>query len=745
MNRKLIGVGILCLWFFAGASAQFPTATHIQILKAENARAYDEALAGLLKSPNAAIRIRAALAVGRIGDDRAVVSLYAMLAGDASADARAIAAFAIGEIESIRESHGLLDPLKTEKDMRVRARIIEAAGKIAAANAKDEKSKVLAEAILDTLESENNRGTKQNREVVLLALTAALRAAPKDTKRERPDKTDFVVAKFLTNFDARVRADAANTLSRVRTKNANEGLRKMLSTDADPIARANAARALGAAEDKSAFDDLLDAATRDGDARVRVSAIRSLATLNDVKATARLLDNGESYLKGSEPLAKRSELLEIASALGRIHQGNSTERVVKFLRELRKADGYRSPETEVAMARVTTVVYPVATPDFKKVLAERSPTKFLERANVLRSFIAGYGEAANVTENESTKSWRDNSRATLEKLLASPTFFDVKVEPKLAAFVLPDVLRAYAGFKPANLPQILRASLLHPDVFVRATAAELLADQPASKESVDALKSAFSKSVLTDRQYHDAHMSILDAIYKLNKSEGVGAFLLALDNPDYLVRKKAFQLLADEELRRAFPRIESAVASARNKGSDNVLVGAKYLPNRHGQVLNTNLDYRRALSRKNGSVKAILTTEKGAFTIEFFPEDAPLTVDNFIKLARARYFNGLEVHRVVPNFVIQDGDPRGDGNGGPGWSIRCEMNMRPYERGAVGMALSGKDTGGSQWFVTHSPQPHLDGGYTVFGRVSETDMLVVDKIARGDRVLSVRIVEERKR
>jgi cyclophilin family peptidyl-prolyl cis-trans isomerase len=156
--------------------------------------------------------------------------------------------------------------------------------------------------------------------------------------------------------------------------------------------------------------------------------------------------------------------------------------------------------------------------------------------------------------------------------------------------------------------------------------------------------------------------------------------------------------------------------------------------------LNSDLDYRRALSRKNGFVKAVLTTGKGTFTIDFLPEDAPLTVDNFIKLARAGYFNGLEVHRVVPNFVMQDGDPRGDGNGGPGWSIRCEINMVPYERGAVGMALSGKDTGGSQWFVTHSPQPHLDGGYTVFGKVNETGMKVVDNIVRGDKIINVRVI-----
>jgi len=140
-------------------------------------------------------------------------------------------------------------------------------------------------------------------------------------------------------------------------------------------------------------------------------------------------------------------------------------------------------------------------------------------------------------------------------------------------------------------------------------------------------------------------------------------------------------------------------------------------------------------------VTATVVTNKGPFTIEFLPEEAPLTVDNFVQLARKGYFNGQTVPRVVPNFVIQAGDPRGDQNGGPGYQIRCEINEVPYDRAAVGMALSGKDTGGSQWFVTHSPQPHLDGGYTVFGRVV-SGMDVVDRIARGDTIRNV-IVNER--
>lgn len=228
---------------------------------------------------------------------------------------------------------------------------------------------------------------------------------------------------------------------------------------------------------------------------------------------------------------------------------------------------------------------------------------------------------------------------------------------------------------------------------------------------------------------------------RLDKKGSVGTFLAALDAPDYLVRKKAFELLSDKDVQAASPGVAASLENARNKRKDQVLQHSPTAGSRLGQVLNNNADYRRALSRKNGSVKAVFTTQKGTFTIYFLPEEAPLTVDNFIKLARARYFNGVEVHRVVPNFVMQDGDPRGDGNGGPGWSLRCEVNMREYDRGAVGMALSGKDTGGSQWFVTHSPQPHLDGGYTVFGRVNETDMKIVDNIVRGDKIISVRIAE----
>jgi cyclophilin family peptidyl-prolyl cis-trans isomerase/HEAT repeat protein len=136
---------------------------------------------------------------------------------------------------------------------------------------------------------------------------------------------------------------------------------------------------------------------------------------------------------------------------------------------------------------------------------------------------------------------------------------------------------------------------------------------------------------------------------------------------------------------------------------------------------------------------ALLHTTRGVIEWAFHRDEAPQTVKNFVRLARAGRFDGCLVHRVVPNFVIQDGDPTGTGAGGPGYSIRCEYNRLRYEPGMVGMALSGKDTGGSQWFITHSPQPHLDGRYTIFARVTR-GMDVVWRITQGDRIERVEIV-----
>jgi cyclophilin family peptidyl-prolyl cis-trans isomerase/HEAT repeat protein len=142
-----------------------------------------------------------------------------------------------------------------------------------------------------------------------------------------------------------------------------------------------------------------------------------------------------------------------------------------------------------------------------------------------------------------------------------------------------------------------------------------------------------------------------------------------------------------------------------------------------------------------GNPKAVIRTGRGEIEMELLFDVAPLTVMNFMTLAQKGFFNGLAFHRVVPGFVVQGGCPRGDGWGGPPWTIRCEYSTERYRRGTVGMATSGKDSGGSQFFITVAPQPHLEARYTVFGEVTN-GMELADQLIPGDLIESITIVQE---
>ena len=142
------------------------------------------------------------------------------------------------------------------------------------------------------------------------------------------------------------------------------------------------------------------------------------------------------------------------------------------------------------------------------------------------------------------------------------------------------------------------------------------------------------------------------------------------------------------------------------------------------------------------SQSAVITLDNGQkIRIDFFPEDAPKTIENFVTLAKKGFYDGLTFHRVVPDFVVQGGCPKGNGTGGPGYQIKAEFNKQKHLRGSVAMARSQHpDSAGSQFYITYGPTPHLDGNYTVFGKVVE-GMEHVDRIKQGDRMSSVAIVE----
>jgi cyclophilin family peptidyl-prolyl cis-trans isomerase len=277
---------------------------------------------------------------------------------------------------------------------------------------------------------------------------------------------------------------------------------------------------------------------------------------------------------------------------------------------------------------------------------------------------------------------------------------------------VPAAIAAIAVSKPPDVEQQLLQFLKGDDFAIRAAAANALATLKATS-AVPALVEAYN-SALADSTY-TARGAAMAAVNAIEPMTGRQLLRQALSDPDWAVRVRAAQLLreqgatdVDEAIRPATPgrSVDEPAATA--------LLSPSYSPH------------------------AFIETDKGMIEIELAILDAPITVENFMTLARKGFFNGLAIHRVVPDFVVQDGDPRGDGEGGPGYTIRDELNLRPYLRGTVGMALDWEDTGGSQWFITHSPQPHLDARYTVFGHVVD-GMEVVDRLTVGDIVRGVRI------
>jgi cyclophilin family peptidyl-prolyl cis-trans isomerase/HEAT repeat protein len=693
------------------AGGRVPQETLLRIMAAEDERRWEESdMGALLRDASASVRRRAALAAGRIGDEAAVAPLATLLGADRDEGVRATAAFALGEVEAEGGAAALLEALRMSKSAEVRARAVEALGKIAAAlpEARADVKKRIGDALAAALAAEH-RLSKPNRALVLHGLTAMLRARPEGGAR--------TLTLFLNSTDARARADALNALARLRAKESLERVRVILASDTDAVARANAARVLGAAEDAAAFDVLARQAATDVDQRVRVSAVRALAQLKDGRAADPLVRRGgelfaaykSASVGGAANPPEVNELLEVSTALGRVRQNSNDERTLTLLRAVRDA-GVIAPEVETALARVAPSQY----------LRDRGVADVVARVSRQRdssvtwqkvSAVAqGLGEMAGVTSAQvgnSVVSLQADAQIALRALVQSPH------TPPSA---LPDLLRALAAFKPADLAAVARASLSADDVIARAAAADILSELPADAESERALVAALPRALQDETD--DAALSVLGALAKQPGADAAAAIRSALETPDYLVRRRAADILRE--------RAGGAAAAARRVETVD--------------TRNRREDYERAAARIGRSVRALVSTDKGLVTIELLAGEAPLTVDNFVQLARRNYFNGVLFHRVVPNFVVQGGDPRGDGNGGPGYQIRCEINTVPYARGAVGMALSGKDTGGSQWFVTHSPQPHLDGGYTVFGRVVE-GMDVVDRIVRGDRIRSVTITE----
>jgi cyclophilin family peptidyl-prolyl cis-trans isomerase/HEAT repeat protein len=311
-----------------------------------------------------------------------------------------------------------------------------------------------------------------------------------------------------------------------------------------------------------------------------------------------------------------------------------------------------------------------------------------------------------------------------EKLLPSDLSSWAKVRVMEAATAISDRLRPSYAHDPdplvranalstipddrvtANLA-LIRAALDDPDVIVRGYAIDRYSksQEPAKLEALTAAEERARRD-----QQDDARLSAIRGLSDVDYP-GREAFLRGLlHDGDPVVRRVAADLI-EQKLKKKRPQF-TPLAVERS-------------------------DYAQIVEWARQPHTATIRMTRGPISIALLTHDAPMTTWNFARLARDHFFDNTTFMRVVPNFVIQGGDPRNDMEGSPGYSIRDEINLQKYTRGAVGMALSGPDTGGSQFFITHSPQPHLDGGYTIFGRVTDGMNAVVDQTERGDRVESI--------
>lgn len=297
---------------------------------------------------------------------------------------------------------------------------------------------------------------------------------------------------------------------------------------------------------------------------------------------------------------------------------------------------------------------------------------------------------------------------TLPVALAQPRLTAMLRDPDQR--VVPAVLSALVQVRAPGVEEVLLAHLEADDFVVRAAAANGLAELEAAA-AVPALVEAFRAAQRDDT--YVARAAVLAALAKIAPQAARPVLEAALQDRDWAVRVRAATLLREMGVA-AGAAIRPVPAESRPAA-----------------------EWKRAAAPPF-SPHVFIETDRGTIEIELAVLDAPLTAANFMTLARRGFFNGLAIHRVVPDFVVQDGDPRGDGDGGPGYTIRDEINQRPYLRGTVGMALDWADTGGSQFFITHSPQPHLDGRYTVFGHVV-AGMEVVDRIQPWDVIRRVRV------
>ncbi|HYM80980.1 MAG TPA: HEAT repeat domain-containing protein [Candidatus Limnocylindria bacterium] len=587
---------------------------------------------------------------------------------------------------------------------------------------------------------------------------------------------DGVLKRFLADPDVELRARAALAVGRLQDSVAVPDLLPLLQ-DTAPEVRREAVFALGQIGHRSARS-ALEARLADPDAESALLAIEALGKLGDRGATAKVA----GFLTSATP-AVRSEAavalwrLADSTALGRLLAAHSDADPEVRWRVLYALEKIVDPDRVVLIGALHLAddEWTSRAAAARTIGRQKSPrgvaylVQTLNDAdvrvlvNAIRGIqqIADSASALSVTEIVRRLGHaHPYVRVTAATALAD-RFAWVAGDSVTRRTVL-DSLRVHLRDPdPATRGACGRALLIHLKAGALAEVTPLLADSSlytrvAVIGALGSLPARDAVPLLSARLAPGTplfeRMTAAEALGSAGAKELVPALRSGLADSSALyvaASAGALAALGDRASVRALSaayarRVAEADADARIGIRDALreLAGRAYadsLERAHPAPAPRAADYPDDFGRPPAVRGAVLHTSAGDVEWSFYGKEAPETVKNFVRLAERGYFDGVYVHRVVPNFVIQDGDPTGTGSGGPGYTIRCEYQRLRYEPGMVGMALSGKDTGGSQWFVTHSPQPHLNGRYTIFARVVR-GMDVVERIVQGDRVLKVEIL-----
>jgi cyclophilin family peptidyl-prolyl cis-trans isomerase/HEAT repeat protein len=617
------------------------------------------------------------------------------LLNDGEARIRRRAALAIGRVGLTEATPQLVRVLQTEADPEVKQMAAFALGLIADTAAVEplkqalaDPSPLIAGRAAEALGLIGDAGSAAAIGQLVAANVAAVSKLSADDDRS----ADAAANAFKLGVNALVRLKAYEPLAAA-----------VLDGGGEPRVRWwPVAFAFARLEDKRALPALLSLARSDG-VYTRAFAAKGLGALKDPSALPALLPMLEAR-------SNNILVVESARALGRIADARANEP----LRRLIVTRGLSPTVRAEALIALGNIVNDENQELFVDFLADSSP---LVRTAALQALAKGDedGFMRVLSGLDPDSHW--SVRAQLATILATKD--TERSLPRLMRMlsdsdqrVVPEVLNALTKLKAPDIVKILLEKLQTEDVGVRAAAATNLGELKPSG-AADALMAAYKRGEV-DLLY-DVRAAAIEALANYGPAVGVPALKTAFADKDWAVRVRAAELM-----KKLDPSVDAQRAIRPAPAGRTVKYEAP-------EVANPPV-----------STRVFIETEKGTIEIELDVLDAPQTCDNFVTLARKGYFDGLSFHRVVADFVVQGGDPRGDGSGGPGYTIRDELNQETYSRGAVGMALAWKDTGGSQFFITHSPQLHLDARYTVFGRVVN-GMDIVDSLNQFDVIKTVRV------